>query len=150
MDWIEYLPNSNLQTPFWSMPLWVLGKLNDDVWGYDVAGLGRGYKGQEGVQHVFLVSISSLYAVALFGYGRVTVWIQFNTPKDLAENSHNTFLRMAAFITFLIGKTSMSSMVQGIWRAIQNNFIKHHREEASIRDCLHYPQIIFRLREEKI
>ena len=42
------------------MPPSVSGKLNDGVGGYDVSGAGRDYEGQEGVQHLLLVSISSL------------------------------------------------------------------------------------------
>ena len=47
MDYIEYLPNSDLYIPFWSMSPSVLGKINDGVGGYDIAGAGRSYEGQE-------------------------------------------------------------------------------------------------------
>ena len=128
MDCIEDLTNSNLQIPFWSMPPSVHGKLNDGVGGYDVAGAGRAYEGQEGVQHPLLVSMYSLYTFSLFGCGSSTVWIQFNPPSDSAEKSENTFLLLAAFTTLLIGQASISSMVQGTWRSIQNSFIKHHQK----------------------
>ena len=55
------------------MPPSVHGKLNDGVGGYDVAGAGRAYEGQEGVQHLLLVSIYRLYTVAIYGRGRSTV-----------------------------------------------------------------------------
>ena len=111
MDPIEDLPNSNLQIMFWSIPPSVRAILNDGVGGYDVAGAGIAYEGQEGVQRLLFVIIYSLYAVALFGRVRLTVWIRFNPPSDLAENSDNTFLRLAVFNILLIGQTSISSMV---------------------------------------
>ena len=49
------------------MPPSVRGILNDGVGGYDVAGAVRSCEGQEGVQHLLLVSISSLHSVSLFG-----------------------------------------------------------------------------------
>ena len=49
------------------------GILNDGVGGYDVAGEGRAYEGQEGFQHLLLVSIYSIYDVALFGCIQSTV-----------------------------------------------------------------------------
>ena len=150
MDWIEDLPNSDLQIPFWSIPTSVRGKLNDGVGRYYVAGAGRAYEGQEGVQHLLLVSISSLYTIALFDCGRSTVWIWFNFPSDLAENSDNTFIRLAAFTTLLIGQTQIYSMVQGTWRVIKNPFIKHHQTGESIRDWLHSPWISFRPREDQM
>ena len=55
------------------MPPSVRGKLDDVVGGYDVSREVRVYEGQEGVQHLILVSISSLYDVDLFGCGRSTV-----------------------------------------------------------------------------
>ena len=55
------------------MPPSVCGILNDGVGGYDVAGAGRSYEGQELLNHLPLVSIYSLYAVALFGCVRSTV-----------------------------------------------------------------------------
>ena len=55
------------------MPPSVRVKLNDGVGGYDVSGAGRAYECQEGVQNLLLFSIYSLYAVALFGRGRLTV-----------------------------------------------------------------------------
>ena len=55
------------------MPPSVRGILNYGVGGYDVVGVGRDYEDQEGFQHLLLVSISSLYNVALFGCGRSTV-----------------------------------------------------------------------------
>ena len=55
------------------MPPSVHVKINDDVGGYDVDGLVKAYEGQEGVQHLLLVSIYSLYYVALFDCGRLTV-----------------------------------------------------------------------------
>ena len=55
------------------MPPSVHGIINYCVGGYDVAGAGRAYEGQEGVQHILLVSISSLCAVDLFGIGRLAV-----------------------------------------------------------------------------
>ena len=94
------------------MPSSVRGKLNDGVGGYDVSRTGIYYEGKEGVQHIILVSIYSLYDVYLFGHVRSTVLIRFNYPSDLVGNSDNTFLQMAAFTTLLIGKTSMSSMIQ--------------------------------------
>ena len=45
MDWIEDLPNSDLQIPFWIMPPSVCGKIDDGVGGYDVAGEDRAYEG---------------------------------------------------------------------------------------------------------
>ena len=51
------------------MPTSVQRILNDGVGMYDVAGAGRSYEYQEGVQNLLLVSISSLYTVALFGRG---------------------------------------------------------------------------------
>ena len=113
MDRIEDLPNSNFQIPFLSMPPSVSGLLNDGVGGYDVSGAGRAYEGKERVQHLLLVSISSLSAVALFGRGWSTVLIRFDPPSDLAEISDNTFLRLATITTLLIGQTSISSMFQG-------------------------------------
>ena len=55
------------------MPPSVRGKINDGVGGYDVARAGRAYAGHKVVQHLLLVSIYSLYAVAIFGRGRSTV-----------------------------------------------------------------------------
>ena len=55
------------------MPLSVRVILNDGVGGYDVSGAGRAYEGKERVQHLLLVSISSLYSVALFVHVRSTV-----------------------------------------------------------------------------
>ena len=55
------------------MPPSLRVKLNDGVGGYDVSGAGRTYEGQEGFQHLLLVSISSLYANTLFGHSRLTV-----------------------------------------------------------------------------
>ena len=52
------------------MPPSVRGILYDGVGGYDAFWAVRAYEGQEGVQHILLVSISSLYGVALFGRGR--------------------------------------------------------------------------------
>ena len=49
------------------MPPSVRGILNDGVGGYDVSGADRASEGQEGVQHLLLVSISSLHAVSIFG-----------------------------------------------------------------------------------
>ena len=86
--------------------------LNDVIGGYDVAGAGRSYERQEGVQHILLVIISGLCDIALFGRFWSTVLIQFNSPLDLAENSDNTFLRLAVFTNLLIGQTSISPMVQ--------------------------------------
>ena len=57
------------------MPPSVHGKLNDGVGGYDVAISVRDFYGQEGVKHLLLVSISSLYTVTLFGRDRSAVWI---------------------------------------------------------------------------
>ena len=54
------------------MPHSVHVKLNDGVGGYDAAGAGRAFEGQERVQHLLLVSISSLYDVSLFGCGQST------------------------------------------------------------------------------
>ena len=42
------------------MPPSVRGILDDGVGGYDVAGAGISHEGQKGVQHLLLVSISSL------------------------------------------------------------------------------------------
>ena len=95
------------------MPPSVCGKFNDGVGGYDFAGAGIAYEGQEGVKHILLVIISSLYAFDPFGCVRSTVWIRLNTTSDLAENSDNTFIRLAALTILLIGKTSISSMVRG-------------------------------------
>ena len=49
------------------MPPSVRGILNDGVGEYDVAGAVRAFEGQEGVQHLLLVIISSLHAVSFFG-----------------------------------------------------------------------------------
>ena len=55
------------------MPPSVGGKINDGVGGYDVSRAGRCYEEREVFQHLPLVSISSLYNVALFCRGRLTV-----------------------------------------------------------------------------
>ena len=73
MDQIKDPPNSDLQILFLSMPPSVRGILNDGFGGYDVPGEGRADEVQEGLQHLLLVSISSLYAVSLFGCGRPTI-----------------------------------------------------------------------------
>ena len=67
MDWIEDLPNSDLQIPFWRIPPAVRGILNDVVGGYYVSREGIDDEGQKGFQQLLLVSIYSLYAVSLFG-----------------------------------------------------------------------------------
>ena len=125
------------------MPLSVRVILNGGVEGYDVSGAGRAYEGLEGVPNLLLVSIYSLYAVALLGCDRSTFWIQLNSPSDSAENSDNTFLRLAEFTALLIWKTSISSIVQGTLRVIQNPLIQHHWTEAPVRDYLHPPWISF-------
>ena len=51
----------------------VLGIINDGVGIYAVTRDVRSYEGQEGVQHLILVSNSSIYAVTLFGRGRSAV-----------------------------------------------------------------------------
>ena len=149
MDRIEYLPNSDLQIPFWSIPPSVRGKISDGVGEYDVSGAVRSYEFQEAVQHLLLVSISSLYAVALFCCGRSNVWIWFNPPSDLVESSDNTLLWLAVLTTLLIGQPSISLMVQGTRKVIQNTLIKNLRIDASIIYCLHSTWISSRLREEK-
>ena len=131
------------------MPPSVCGIFNDVVGLYDVSGSGRYYEVQEGVQHLLIVSIYSLYDVALFGHVHSTALIIFNTPSDLVGNSGNTFLLLDVFTALLIDKTSISSMVQGKLRVIQNNFVQRHRTEASIRDCLHSPRLSFLPREEQ-
>ena len=55
------------------MPPSVRVILNDGVAGYDIAGGGRAYEGQEVVQRLQRGSISSLYSIALFGCGWLTV-----------------------------------------------------------------------------
>ena len=55
------------------MPPSLRGILNDGVGVYDVDISGRAYGGQEGVQNILVVSISSLYAVSLIGRFRSTV-----------------------------------------------------------------------------
>ena len=55
------------------MPPSLNGKLNGSVGVYDVSGAGRAHEGWEGVQHLLLVSIFSLYDVALFGCVRSNV-----------------------------------------------------------------------------
>ena len=149
MDRIEDLPNYDFYIPFWSIFPSVHVIRNDAVGGYDVSGAVGSYVVQEGVQHLLIVSISSLYGVAAFGWGWSTVWIWFNPPSDLAGNSNNTFLRLAAFATLLIGQILIYSMVQVTWRVIQNPFIQHHQTEASIIYCLYSPWLSLRLREEK-
>ena len=57
------------------MPPSVRGILNDGVGGYDVAGAVRAFEGQEGVQHLLLVSIYSLHSVSFFGGDHYTVSI---------------------------------------------------------------------------
>ena len=49
------------------MPPSVRRVLNGGVGGYDFDEAGVSYDGQEGVQHLLLVNISSLYAVSLLG-----------------------------------------------------------------------------------
>ena len=135
MSWIEELPNSNLQIPFWSMPPSVRVIINDVVGGYYITVAGRSYEGQGGFQYLLLVSIPSLYAFSLFGRGWSTIWIQYNSPLDLAENSDKTFLRLAVFATLLIGQTSVYSMFQGTWRVIKilsfNITRQRHQSEIS-------------------
>ena len=95
------------------MPTSVQRILNDGVGMYDVAGAGRAYEYQEGVQNLLLVSISSLYTVALFGRGWLTVLILCNLSSYLAVNYDNTFLQLAALTTLLVGQISIYLMDQG-------------------------------------
>ena len=55
------------------MPPSVRGKINVGIGGYDVSVAVKVYEGQEGVQHLLLVIIYSLYNVTHFGCGQLTV-----------------------------------------------------------------------------
>ena len=55
------------------MPPSVRVIINDGFGGYYVTGSGRTYEVKEGLQYPLLVSIYSLYTVALFGRGWSTV-----------------------------------------------------------------------------